>query len=160
MKPQEPNAAHWSDHDLLQRLYGLDPRPGLTAEHIEHCEACHSRWTALGQRRRVLLATPAVSEARLRAQRLALYARIEKPPRLALWGLVPAAATAMLLFFGVAFHTTAPPAAHPTTTAAAAISPSDRELLSEVAAALNDEAPRAADPIRGLFTDDSSTEVQ
>jgi len=148
---------HWTDEDLLVRLYGLDPPEGLETAHLDSCQECNSRWLSLESRRRQVLTAPPVSEDRLRAQRQAVFARIEGPRRSApLWGLIPAAATALLLVAGVALNER-PLAPEPRQ---AAISASDRELLREIASMVNEETPRAADPIRGLFAEDAGMEVQ
>jgi hypothetical protein len=148
---------HWSEARLLDRLYGLDPPPGLSEAHLDSCPDCAARWTALQTSRAALIAqpAPAFAEDRLRAQRIAVFNRIERPR--GIWALAPAAATALLVVMGIALQTS-PPVREPQTVAV--ISQSDRELFGEIAALMEEDAPRATDPFRGLFDANSNQEVQ
>ncbi|MBE0657925.1 MAG: hypothetical protein IH602_09560 [Bryobacteraceae bacterium] len=147
---------HWSRDEMVSHLYGLDPAEGLKPEHLESCELCHSAWLAMNERRRDSLSGMAVSEDLLRRQRRAVFARIEKPRRPApLWGLVPAAMTALLLV-GVSFQSREP-VEHIQT---AAITASDRELFNELSELMQEDTPRAAAPIRALFVEQTDGEAQ
>lgn len=158
--PNRPPGGHWSEDRMLDRLYGLETPPELTEIHLHECPECVPRWQALTERRAALLAQPAppVSEQRLRHQRQTVFARIEQRRPHGVWALAPAAATALLIVFGVALQTPAPV---PETPTAAVISQTDRELFTEIAALMEDDMPRATGAFRGLFdTDNSRTEVQ
>lgn len=158
---ENPNIAapHWSEARLIERLYGLEPPLELSAAHLEICAECGGRWKALQARRAEMLSgpAPAVSEDRLRAQRIAVFQRVERPAARRIWALAPAAATALLVVMGVALQAPAPVRE---TQTASVITQSDRELFSEIAALMEQDEPRAADPFRGLFDSNSSQEVQ
>ena len=150
--------SHWGDEELLARLYGLDDPPGVSARHLERCPECRSRMNALEARQAQLRADVAVPDERLRAQRQAVFARIDSPQRSWMLRLVPAGATALLLALGITLKQPAP-APVPETKTAAVLTQSDRELLSDIATLVEGDTPRAAAPIRGLFAQKGS-EVQ
>lgn len=156
MKRIEEMSLHWSDEDLLNRLYGLEP---AQAPHpLESCLHCESRWQALVARREAVLADPRVSDDRMRAQRAAVFTRLEKERRGWIWRAVPAtAAVALLVAIGVSLH--APrPVSPPQEIADAGLS--DAQLFSEIARIAEQEAPAAAEPLRALFSETVSTEVK
>ncbi|MGC4050425.1 MAG: hypothetical protein QM757_13690 [Paludibaculum sp.] len=151
MNSDKHNSPHWSESDLISRFYGLDPAEGRTAAHLTECRECADRWLALQQRRREVVDSASLSgeglEERLRAQRQAVWSRIENPKRAFLWRMLPATATALMIFAGVALHQTKPPAT-PVQTATVV---SDAQFFNEIASVVNQETPRAADPLQGLF---------
>ncbi|HAX43162.1 MAG TPA: hypothetical protein PLF84_00620 [Bryobacteraceae bacterium] len=154
----QPGSGHWSEARMLDHLYGLDTPADLNERHLAECPDCAPRWTALTARRaKIVAGAYAAREDRLRAQRAAIFDRIERPSRRGLWSLVPAAATALLLVTGVALQTPAP-APQPQTVAV--VSQSDRELFREVAALMEEDVPRATDPFNSLFETSNSLEVQ
>jgi hypothetical protein len=154
------NSPHWNESDLLDRVYGLEPAQGLSVRHLDECPECALAWAAMATRRSVILETPAqIPDEQLRSQRQAIWARIESPERMMLWRTMPVAATALLLFVGVALHQSPAPRMEPVEVAAAQ-TVSDTQLFTEIASVVNQDSPRAADPIRGLFTDDGATEAQ
>lgn len=158
--PNRPPGGHWSEDRMLERLYGLEAPPELNETHLDECPECAPSWKALAESRASLLAQPAprVSEQRLRHQRQAVFAQIEKRHAHKVWTFAPAAATALLIVFGIALQTPAPV---PETQTAAVISQTDRELFTEIAELMEDDMPRATGAFRGLFdTDNSRTEVQ
>ncbi len=145
--------AHWTDDELLDRLY-------VSGGECD-CAECAARWRTLTERRAGLLEqsrAAELSDQRLREQRAAIWKRIETPRRPLVWRAVPAAATALVLLFGVALNQPAPRVNTPVTTATAQIS--DEQLMTEVASLLNQDTPRAADPMRALFSETSATEVR
>lgn len=138
---------HWSRDEMVSHLYGLDPAGDLNPSHLDSCESCHTAWQAIQDRRVESVSGPAVSEDLLRRQRQAVFARIERPRRPSpLWGLAPAAMTALLLI-GVSFQSPKPVEYNQT----AAITASDRELFNELSELMQEDTPRAAAPIRALF---------
>ncbi len=154
------NSPHWKERDLLDRIYGLEPAAGLSARHLDECSECAEAWTALAARRGVVLAAPGqVSGERLRAQRQAIWAQIEQPRRTMLWRAMPAAATALLLFVGVALHQAPAPRMEPAEVASVQ-TVSDTQLFTELASVVNQDSPRAADPIQELFSGDAAMEAQ
>lgn len=151
--------AHWSDDRMLERLYGLDPPPGLDGSHLDSCPECAPRWQALQAARAQVTQSPApaISEDRLRAQRVAVFDRLEHPARQGLLRFAPVAATALLLVMGIALHTPRPVVEQQT---AAVLTQSDRELFSEIAVLVEEDTPRATDAFRGLFDGNEGQEVQ
>ena len=149
---------HWTGQEMLERVYGLDPPSGLSESHLADCPECHQKLSDLLLRRDALRASPVLADQRLREQRQAVFAKIEA--RRSAWParLAPAAATVWLVIAGIALHQ---PASQPEPKQTAVIAQSDRELLSEIASLAAEETPRAADPIRVLFSDPTEqVEVQ
>lgn len=153
------NGSHWTDEELLQRVYGLET--AAPAAHLEECAHCAARWSALQRKRQAMVAQAPASEAqedRLRAQRQAIWKRIEQPGRPLLWRAMPVAATALLLVIGISLQ---PPAPVPGNVQISSVKEiSDEQLFTELASMANQEAPRASDPIRGLFAETSGVEAQ
>lgn len=151
-----PHPEHWSDAQLLDRLYCAGTPPGLSEAHLAGCPDCARRWSALEASRARLLEAPppAFSGDRLRAQRAAVFARMEQPPPRALWALAPA--TALMLAMGVLLHSPAP---RIETQTAAVLTQSDRELLNDIAALVEEDAPRATGAIQGLFDSSAAGEA-
>lgn len=154
------NSPHWNESDLINQLYGVEPAAGLHVRHLNDCPECAQAWAALLTRRGIVLTAPAqVCDEQLRTQRKAIWARIEQPRRAMLWRAMPAAATALLLFVGVALHQTPGPRLDPVEVASVQ-SVSDTQLFTELASVVNQDSPRAADSIQGLFAGDATTEAQ
>jgi len=156
---QDASRNHWSENDLLDRVYGLDPRPQLDTAHLDTCPECRERWQAIELRRSTLLEQPGppVSDRRLREQRQAIFRAIGRPAPLAWqWKTAPVAATALV---AVVFFMNRPSPrqsiAEPPAPAASAqlASASDSQLFAEIAAVL-DEQPRATEPLRALFAEE------
>mgnify|MGYP000881337666 FL=1 len=98
---------HWTDEDLLTRLYGLDARPHLAPAHLDECAECAERWARVSSARAEVLAaasSAACSEEELRAQRAAVWNRIERPGHVRLLRAVPALATCCVLLLAVALN--------------------------------------------------------
>jgi hypothetical protein len=134
---------HWSDDDLLDRLYGIGPGDG----HLEQCPECQSRWNRLSTRRSELLRPPEVSSSDLAAQRRNIYRRLDRPARSAAVRFAPILAVfAMLL---VAFFLWRPGSAPQAPPPAPQIS--DAQLFSEVSSMAQSSEPQAAEPIHALF---------
>jgi hypothetical protein len=141
--------AHWQDDDLLVRLYGLEPERREALHALESCPECSARFDAFSQRRRQGLSASPVSDDFLRAQRQAIYAKIEDRKRSPLhsWK-VPVGATAVVVFLGVLLQQPAP---KPIEEPVAAVS--DAQFFSEIATLASDDEPRAAQPIKALFSE-------
>jgi len=150
---------HWDDENLLLRLYGADPSAHLSLSHFDECPECAQRWAILTSSRAQMLGaqpTAACSDDRLRAQRLSVWDRIERSSRPRAVRLIPAAATLCVLLLAVGLNRPVPqPAPQQVATAI-----SDEEFFSEIASVVNDDTPRAVEPIRGLFSDTPRPEVQ
>lgn len=140
---------HWTNEEMIERLYCGGEARG--------CAECDARWAELLRRRAQAMAEEAGPELdeRLRRQRLAVYARLERPGGWRAWKVAPVGATAMLLLLGIVLHGPKP---EPRQVAVAAVS--DAQLFSEVATMVNEESPRAADSLRGLFNEETKLEAQ
>jgi hypothetical protein len=150
---------HWTDEDLLLRLYGTEAGPRLSLAHFDECAECAARWTRLeGARAGVVAAAASVpcADEVLRAQRLAVFSRIERPARRGILRVVPAAATCFVVILAVALNRPAPQPAGPQIASAV----SDEQLFADIANVVDTDAPRAVEPIRGLFSEASNLEVQ
>lgn len=163
MREQKELERHWEGGDLLRRLYGMAPESGASDKHLTSCGECSSRWEALllARAETLIEAAPGlIPEARLLEQRRALWARIDHPRRFWFSKWAPVAATAMMLAAGfVLLHPARPlppPDSQAKSTVAASIS--DEDLFSELTTMAVPAAPRAAEPIRGLFENSSSEE--
>jgi hypothetical protein len=156
---------HWEGGDLLRKLYGLVPEGGASEEHLTLCGECSGRWAALLLTRQSALSeasADSVPETRLIAQRRALWERIDHPRRFLLAKWAPAVATALMLVVGVVLlHPPQPqPAQGSHAQSVGAPSISDAELFGDLSAMAAPAAPRAAEPIRGLFESSSSQEEE
>ncbi len=150
---------HWSEEDLLSRLYGTDGAPHLSLSHFDECPECAARWQRLREARAGVLAAGAsvpCADDLLRAQRLAVWDRIENPGRTRMLRAVPAAATCFVLILAAALNRPAPQPTGPQM----ASSVSDEQLFADIANVVNTDSPRAVEPIRGLFSEASSLEMQ
>jgi hypothetical protein len=160
---------HWSDDELLRRVYGVVSE-GAVAEahpdaHLDECPECGAKWRELLSRRAAILSlagSAGVSEERLQRQRQAVWARIERRPGLRFWQWAPGAAAAGMLAAGILLlHTPGfSPVPRPRPAVSAAAQISDAQLFNDVAVLSAPEAPRAAAPIEGLFEERRDTEEE
>jgi anti-sigma factor RsiW len=155
---------HWSDDDLLDRLYGQDAAAGKDASHLDHCADCGQRWTELTRKQALCTArAPEIDDATLRAQRERIWRRVEETKRPWIWRAAPAAATALMLIIGVALQTGPAPetGGQPMAqTQTASLDVSDDQLFSEIASIANAEEPSGAAAIRNLFDVNGEGEAQ
>jgi hypothetical protein len=132
---------HWTDEQLVARLYGLGPEDG----HLDVCEPCAQRWETF--RRRHESIRPAEMEAPeeyLAAQRRAIFARLGEKRRRFPRVLVPVLASILLAGIIVVYRASlAPP---PTVDKV-----SDSQLFEDVFRRVSDTEPNAVVPIRSLF---------
>lgn len=158
------DSTHWTDEDLLRRLYGLVPESGASDAHLISCAECYDRWGALLLARAETLSGAGaclVPEDRIVAQRRALWARIDHPRRFWFSKWAPVAATAMMLAAGLVLFRPAQPLPASNTQAARSApvsvpaSISDAELFSDLSAMASSAPPKAIEPIRGLFENSS-----
>ena len=156
---------HWSDDELLRRVYGLAGEGAVSDPHLDHCPECGARWRQLLSRRAdavSLAKAGSVSEERLQRQRAAVWERIERPHAFWLWKWAPAAAAACMLAAGL-FLLHPPgfsPVPRPLPASSVPAQLSDSQLFNDVAALSGPEAPRGAAPIRGLFEERRETEEE
>lgn len=136
---------HLTDDVLIAALYGVDV--GLpTATHLSSCSQCRARLEAMGARKLQVADEGSVSDEMLREQRLRVHARMERERVLGYWlRPVPALAAVLVIAAGLVFRAPAPA---PVQTGS---SESDAQFFTEIAAVVDQQGPRAADPIRGLF---------
>ena len=135
---------HWDDHELIERLYGLGPEDG----HLDECEHCAGRMSALLSARGQNLAPPAVAEELLARQRLAIRRSLETPGVHRRW--LPygsAVATAAVLLAAVLLYRPAP-APEPNRF------PSDAEIFAEAYSLARSSEPLAAEPMHALFEEE------
>lgn len=160
MKQQERmDTMHWSEEQLLNRLYGLDADSPAQALHLEQCASCGERWRRLTEARQAMLAVPPeVSSDRLRAQREQIWRRVESSCSGWIWRVVPATATAMVLMVALVLQQA--PAPSPAPVEVSQSLPSDGQFFEEIASVANADVPRAADPIRSLFDTQFEGEAQ
>jgi hypothetical protein len=140
--------AHLSDHELVERLYGLAEE----GDHLHECGSCGARWEAMRERKALVAATPVVSPEFIAAQRTRILTRLEQPARSG-YRWAPALAAACLVVAGLfVFPTTKAPVV-PARTGAVQhpAEPSDAQLFAEVYSIQESMEPRAAAPIHALF---------
>lgn len=135
---------HYSEEELLARLYGLAPED----QGLIECPWCSRRWRALLERRAVVKNPLPVAETLLTRQRKAVTQAMERPARR--WLPVAAVATVSTVILGVmlSFMTLKAPRP-PAQPAPQEIS--DTELMVEVYTAVSATEPQALDPVRALF---------
>ena len=135
---------HWNDHELIERLYGLGPEDG----HLDECERCAGRWSALVSAREQALAPSCVSEELLARQRLAILRSLETPGIHRRWlPFGSAVATAAVLLLAVLLYRPAP-------APKASESSSDAEFFAEVYSLARSSEPVAAEPMHALFEEE------
>lgn len=154
---------HWSDDELIGRMYGVGPEEPVRLAHLEACPDCAARRSALAIRRAALVESArsaAVDENLLRAQRDAVWRRLEGSQRPWVRRFAPVGAMSLLLLF--AFVLDRPvPQPEPVEVAVASQQPtSDDELFREIASMMDETTPRAARPVLGLFDTSAQMEVQ
>jgi hypothetical protein len=132
---------HWTDDELIGRIYGLEPGDG----HLAECEECAGRWRALEAARGLVLDPPPAPEEFLAGQRRAIHDRLEHTVRRPGWlELAPAAvATAAVVVLAVVLYRPPSPAPQPGL--------SDAELYGEVYSMVQSDEPLAIQPIRAMF---------
>jgi hypothetical protein len=133
---------HWTDDELVARLYGVGPEDG----HIDTCEDCARRLGAMQfVRDSVLASSPKVSEPFLAAQRRAVLERAEAGGE-SLWpfSLTPALSALALVLLAFLLSRPAPPPQP-------SLASSETQLFAEVYAEIQTAEPSAVAPIYGLF---------
>jgi hypothetical protein len=147
MSIMSAQSAHWTDEQLIDHLYGLGPLDG----HLNQCEHCGSRLSAMESRReQVISSEKPVSHEFLAAQRRAIYARLSQPRHF--WSDWPlsrlAAAAAMLV---VLAGSAAVYENHRRELVAQSIS--DAQLVQDVSRLCFESEPPSTAPLRGLFVE-------
>ncbi len=133
---------HYSDDDLVARLYGLGPADA----HLDSCEMCRQRWNKMLERHQLLHSTDIdVPVELLAAQRRAVYARVEQKPRKlrTAWLPLPVAALVLVLLVFTFFK----PALHQQPADAI----SDDAALQDVFTVASRTDPAGLEPVQSLF---------
>ena len=134
---------HWTDEELLDRLYGLGPDD----DHLDSCGECRERFDRLESRRAALAAEPPVPPAFLASQRQSVMRRATAGSSQSLI-LRAAAACAAVTVLAVGLLMNRSPE-RPVPQEVASVS--DAQLFAEISTVVADNEPRAAAPIRELF---------
>jgi hypothetical protein len=146
---------HYSDEELIGRLYGLEANDG----HLDVCPECRSRLGAMKQRQSLVTSQePHISKGFLAEQRHAVWARIEKPaaPQM-FWKAASAFAGMAILVIGfLAYQPMNTPTSQP---AAATATVSDAQLYADISTVVETPEPLAVTPIRGLFEEKEAGKV-
>jgi predicted anti-sigma-YlaC factor YlaD len=139
-------SGHWTDEQLIDRLYGIGPAD----EHLNHCGACAARLAAMEVRRQQASMQEFVSDDFLMAQRRAVYARISQPARW--WHAFAtrrlAAASAMIAVLAAGSATVYQKHKHELDEARA-----DVQLAQDVSRMSFESEPQATAPLKGLFVE-------
>lgn len=136
-------ARHWSDEDLIKRLYEVS---SCDEAHLRECDECRRRWEALLARRRQVLAEPSISAELLADQRRQVHRRLGEG-RAGGWHsrLAPALAALAVAFAGVALIRPSP-VPEPATLAVI-----EDGFFSEIYAMVESSEPAAIAPLHSLF---------
>jgi hypothetical protein len=135
---------HWEDHELIERLYGLGPEDG----HLDECEHCAGRMSALLSARERAVEPPAVSEEWMARQRLAIRRALAAPAVRRGWlPYVSAVATTAVLLVAVLLYRPAPA---PETNGL----PTDAEIFADAYSMARSSEPLAAEPMHALFEEE------
>jgi predicted anti-sigma-YlaC factor YlaD len=129
-------ASHWTEDDLLNRLYGL---PNAGEDHLAACPECRARLEELRVRRQAMTQPPDVPHDFLAAQRRAIYSRLEHSRNpLLKWG--PAFAATVVLATGFLAYRHEPTPVK-----------SDEAVIAEIYSMEQSAEPAVAQPIQALF---------
>lgn len=153
------NGSHWSDQELVERLYGVGREDAV---HLETCGECGHRWQRLLEQREAVRQEGEVPDALLAAQRRTIYQRLDRgwsgapyrrwAPVLALLLVLIAGAILTQRVQRDAGAKSATLLSQVSTRQPGAVmDAADAQLLSDVYDLEQASEPRAAAPIRGLF---------
>ena len=131
---------HWTDEDLLDRLYGI----GRADTHLDECGNCQARWQALMEARRRVIEPPVVDEAFLAAQCREIYRRLDAGDGRARWRWVPALAMAGVALLAVVVS-------RPVPAPAPSLALNEPQFFAEVQDVASSYEPQSVVPILGLF---------
>src|SRR6478672_2463250 len=122
------NSKHWTDEELLDRLYGV----GREDNHLQTCVECDARWNDLVAARRTLKSEPEVSPSFLLRQRVAVMERIEPSKgSFFTWRSVTAVAGACVMALGFVIYRPEQPK-----TVAVSTVTSDSQFFAEIYSAV------------------------
>jgi anti-sigma factor RsiW len=140
-------AGHWTEDELIARLYGVGP----DNDHIETCAECSRRLKTIEQTRAARDAAITQLEPDfefLAAQRRKIYQNLSVGNRRSfVWRLAPALAMCFVLVLGFVLFTRNERSNVP----AEASRQTDTQLVEYVGGAAMDSEPAAVAPLEGLF---------
>lgn len=148
-------AAHLTDDQLIERLYGVSDD-----SHFDACPECQGRAQALDHTRAQFVAQSTPPAAYFHRQRRSILARIGEPVRKQVFGSIwVPASLAVVLSMGLVITRLALP--EPGREAATAAMHEGEEMIEilqpgwfeETYSVMRIPEPQAASPIRGLFTE-------
>jgi len=145
MRIASDQSEHWTDDQLIDRLYGVGPSNG----HFENCADCQARFASIETRRRQIPMDESVSDNFLAAQRRAIYARLEQPRRW--WHAWPLGRFAAVAAMFVALAGTV--TLYQSHRREIAESRADAQLAQDVSQMSFESEPPATAPLKGLFVE-------
>lgn len=136
---------HWSDDDLLDRLYGV----GREDDHLNTCRDCRQRWIELQESRRSSLQSPELPVEWMAEQRQAIWNRIEG--KAVNWWRQPLAPAAMALMLAMSVWLQLPSPSPQPSVAQSKQTVSDNALFEEVFQTVEQTQPDSLAPVQALF---------
>ena len=137
------SAQHWSDDELMARLYGVGPNNG----HLEECAECAEKWRSLQAARAWMLEQQPqpVSEEFLARQRAEISQRLEGARATRKWFvLAPAGLAVAVVVLAVVLYRPGPVPVPDAGTP-------DADFYAEVYSLALSEEPEALGPMHALF---------
>jgi anti-sigma factor RsiW len=143
------NGLHLSDDQLIAYLYGLAGES--SKPHLDACPECRTRWTAMEQRRASMLEVAPIAESAFARQRRFVLENAHRPtPLRSPW--LPASAAVLALAAIVLFRPSQPSPAIPSVAVSDPAPVLEAGWFDEAYQASLSVEPRAAQPLRELFT--------
>ena len=143
------NTRHWSDDQLLQRLYGVGPEDW----HLDNCPECRKRWEVLVERRRTIPSPVEVNASFMALQRNRIHERL-KPLAPLLFRLRPVALLSCLAVISLAavlLRTMPQQRLAPQPVAQQQAANSDAQLLADIYSVLESREPSPVRTLHALF---------
>ncbi len=132
---------HWSDDELIGRLYEVGPDD----RHLKECPACVERWRELITARARVLEVPAVSEELLAGQRQSILRHLETGlEKTHSFSMAPGLAVAAVLLLGLLLS-------FPRPNPQPSLASSDSQFFFEVYKVVQSTEPVAVEPVHQLF---------
>ena len=146
-------SGHWTDEQLIEHLYGIGPDAG----HLQECNECRGRLSAMAGARRVIDGNAAadahVPSDLLASQRRSIYARIERihawPSWLHVRRWAAVGAMVALLGGGAALYEQARQQQALQNNGQSGLT--DAQLAQEVSQIASDSEPSPTAPLQALF---------
>jgi anti-sigma-K factor RskA len=154
MNTESKPSEHWTQEQLIGHLYGVGPQN----RHLDACEVCSARLSAMQTSRRSIEelhnAADHLSVDLLAAQRRSIYARLDRSAHwwqtAPAWRWVSAAAAVLIIVGGLTVVEQTRPfsEAHQNQPTAKV---SDAQLAADVSQAADNSEPQATAPLQALF---------